>query len=61
MTFLEEEKEQILKSAPAEEEENIVELITQWEMDLEMLEDRLNNPEESEKECQETVMQIGAE
>jgi pyruvate/2-oxoglutarate/acetoin dehydrogenase E1 component len=35
----EEEKEQILKSTPVEEEEHIVEFLTQWEMELKLLED----------------------
>jgi hypothetical protein len=40
-----EEKEQILKSSPIEEEEHPVEFLTQWEMELKMLEDWLDNPE----------------
>jgi hypothetical protein len=40
-----EEKEQILKSSPTEKEEHTVEFLTQWEMELKMLEDWLDNPE----------------
>ena len=50
--------EQISKSSQGEdEEENIVEILTQWEMELRMLEDWLDNPE-SKDGCHETVMQI---
>jgi hypothetical protein len=35
-------------------------MLTQWEKELEMLEDWLNSPE-LEGGCLETVMQIGAE
>jgi hypothetical protein len=37
---------------------HVVELLTPWEKDLEILEDWLNNPE-PEDGCQETFMQIG--
>ena len=38
-------KEKISKSSQGkEEEEHIVEIITQWEMELKMLEDWLDNP-----------------
>jgi hypothetical protein len=51
-------KEKISKSSQGEEEEeHIVEILTQWEMELRMLEDWLDNPE-SKDGCQETVMQI---
>jgi hypothetical protein len=39
-----EEKEQISESAPAEKEEHTVKMLTQWEKELEMLEDWLNHP-----------------
>jgi hypothetical protein len=60
MTVIKEEKEQILKFAPAEEEEHTVELLTLWETKLKLLEDWLNNPE-PEDGCQKTVMQIEGE
>jgi hypothetical protein len=41
----EEEKEHILISAPVEEEEHALKMLTPWEKELEMLEDWLNNPE----------------
>jgi hypothetical protein len=43
--------------APTEKEENSDELLTQWEQELKMLEDWLNNPNQK-MACQETVMQI---
>jgi hypothetical protein len=59
-TIKEEEKERILMYAPIEKEWNSDELLTQWEKELEMLEDWLNNPE-PEDGCQWTVMQIVGE
>jgi hypothetical protein len=38
-----EEKEQIMKSSPVEEE-HIDDILTPWDMDLNMLEDWLENP-----------------
>jgi hypothetical protein len=38
-----EEKEQILKSSPTGKEEDTVEMLTQWEMELKELEDCLNS------------------
>jgi hypothetical protein len=52
-----EEKEQISMSTPAEKEENLDELFAQWEKEMEMLEDWLNNPE-LEDGSQQTVMKI---
>jgi hypothetical protein len=49
-----EEEEQILKFVPTEEE-NPVELLTQWEMDLKELEDSLDSPE-LEGGCHEIAM-----
>jgi hypothetical protein len=40
-----EEKEKILKSTPAVKEEKPVESLTQWEMELKMLEDWLDSLE----------------
>jgi hypothetical protein len=34
-----------MMSSPAEKEEHTVRILTQWEKELEMLEDWLNNPE----------------
>jgi hypothetical protein len=59
-TVKEEEKEQTLMSAPTEKEENSDELLTQWEQEMKMLEDWLDNPE-PEDGFQETVMQIAGE
>jgi hypothetical protein len=47
-------------SAPTEKEENSDELITQWEKDLKMLEDWLDNPK-PEYGFQKIVMQITGE
>jgi hypothetical protein len=60
VTVIKEEKEKIMISSPAEEEEHTIELLTQWEMELEILEDWLNNlgPEGG---FQETVMLDGEE
>jgi len=41
----EEVKEKALMSSPTEKEEHIVELLNQWEMELNFLEDWLDNPE----------------
>jgi hypothetical protein len=49
-----EEKEKILKSSPTKEE-HPVEFLTQWEMELKMLEDWLDSPE-PEGGCQEIAM-----
>jgi hypothetical protein len=46
--------------APTEKEENSDELLTQWEQEMKMLEDWLDNPK-PEDGCQETVMQISGE
>jgi hypothetical protein len=56
-TVKDEEKEQILMSAPTEKEENSDELLTQWEREMKMLGDWLNDPNPGDG-CQETVMQI---
>jgi len=45
VTFIEEEKENMLMSTIVEEEEHTVEILTPWEKELEMLEDWLNDPE----------------
>jgi hypothetical protein len=58
MTVIEEEKvEQMQISAPTEEE-HANEMLTPWEMELEMLEDWLNNPEPVNGCHKETVMQM---
>jgi hypothetical protein len=56
----EEEKEKTLMYVPAKKEEHTVRMLTQLEIELEMLEDWLNNPE-PEGDYQETFMQIGVE
>jgi flagellar biosynthesis GTPase FlhF len=43
-TVKEEEEEKTLMSAPTEKEENSDEFLTQWEQELKMLEDWLDNP-----------------
>jgi hypothetical protein len=51
-------KEKISESSQGEEEEeHTVEMLTQWEIELRMLEDWLDNPEPADG-CQKTVMQI---
>jgi hypothetical protein len=48
----------VLESAQGEEEEeHTVEMLTQWEIELRMLEDWLDNLEPTD-DCQKTVMQI---
>jgi hypothetical protein len=47
-------------SVPSEKEEHSDELLTQWEQEMKMLEDWLDNPE-PEDGCQEIVMQIAEE
>ena len=56
-TVKDEEKEQILMSAPTEKEENSDEFLTQWERELNMLGDWLNDPNLGDS-YQEIVMQI---
>ena len=46
------EMEQISEATQGKEEEHIVEMLTPWEMELEMLEDWLNHPEPVD-DCQE--------
>jgi hypothetical protein len=54
-------KEKVSESAQGEEEEeHTVEMLTQWEIELRMLEDWLDNPEPTD-DCQKTVMQISGE
>jgi hypothetical protein len=53
----EEEMEQMLISAPTEEE-HAVKMLTPWEKELEMLEDWLNHPEPVDDCHEQTVMQI---
>jgi hypothetical protein len=59
-TVIKEEKEKTSESSPIEEYEHIVKILTQWEEELDMLEDWLNNLE-PEGGCKEIVMQIGEE
>ena len=54
---IKEEKEQTLISIPTKKEENSDEFLTQWEKELKMLEDWLENPE-PEDGCHETIMQV---
>jgi hypothetical protein len=61
VTVIEEEEEQTLMFAPTEKEENSDELLTQWEQELDMLEDWLKNPEPVDDCHEETVMQIAGE
>jgi hypothetical protein len=55
MIVIKEENEKTLMYAPTEKEEHTVGFLTQWEMDLEMVEDWLKNPY-LEKDCQDVVM-----
>jgi hypothetical protein len=59
-TITKKEKEEILKPSPIEKEEDIVDLFTHWEMDLNMLEDWLDN-QEPEDHCQKIAMLEGEE
>jgi hypothetical protein len=47
-------------SAPTEEEEHTIDMLTPWEKELEMLEDWFNNPGPKDG-CQQIVMQIVGE
>jgi hypothetical protein len=58
MTFM--MKEKISEDTQGEEEEHIVEMLTQWEIELRMLEDWLDNPELVDV-FQKTIMQISGE
>jgi len=60
VTIIEEEEEQTLMFSPTEKEDNLVELLTQWEKDMKMLEDWLDNPK-LEDGYQEMVMKITGE
>jgi sugar-specific transcriptional regulator TrmB len=46
--------------SPVEEEENVVNILTPWEKELEMMEDWLKNIEPKDG-CRETIMQIVGE
>jgi hypothetical protein len=56
VAIIKEEKEKTLMSSPIEKEDHTVELLTQWEMYLKLLEDWLDNPE-LEKYFQDAVME----
>jgi hypothetical protein len=58
--FKEEEKKKTLMSAPVEKEDNSNEFLTQWEKEMKMLEDFLENLE-PEDGFQERVMHIVVE
>jgi hypothetical protein len=53
-------KEKISEAAQGEEGEHTVEMLTQWEIELRMLEDWLDNPELAD-DFQKTVMQNSGE
>jgi hypothetical protein len=53
-------KEQISEVSQGKEEEHIVEILTQWEIELSMLENWLDNLKPTDG-FQETVMQISGE
>jgi hypothetical protein len=54
---IKEEKEQTLMSTPTKKEDNSDEFLTQWEQELNMLEDWLENPK-LEYDCQKIVTKI---